>query len=188
MRRQQVIIRSARGPDKKKREMNPNSLKNLAPPVQPGQILNPTGENGRKRLYTDKYQLIGESIIPEPVRLLFNAKIRIQLQALIDSRALGLNAAERKVLQQEKKREFIPQGTQWAEANSIRLHWEVVMAGDVSAATELREATEGRAEQRIIFGEKNDRLKALIEGLSVARKNPPPQPSPDSADPDAPGS
>lgn len=176
-----LVRRTKRGRDKKKRQMNPNSMKNLVPPVQPGEVRNPTGTNGRKRLYTDEYQLTGESETPDQVRLIWNIQLHLKLRQIrIQARQAGLPQPLIKALDTQMKMEILPKGIIWAKACSIRMHMNAVIEGDVSAMTEIRESVEGRATQRIEFGNTNSRLELLLDEFREARKNPPKKPDPES--------
>ena len=139
--------------DKKKRNYNPKTLENLAPQFKAGEVHNPEGKNGRRPI-TDEYFLIAEAPLPETVRRKINT-------------LLG--------------GEYLPQGITFAKSLSIRMYLEGVLTGSVSAATEVREAMEGRATTRLEFVGRNDRLEGLINALNSANKNAPPAPSPDSA-------
>jgi hypothetical protein len=102
------------------RGKHPNSLANLRPPVAPGEVRNPQGINGHS--YSLEYRKLSREPIPEAVRLMLNKKFGTDL---------------------------IQEGDTWARANAISQHFEAVCHGLTSAAQELREATEGRARQRI---------------------------------------
>ena len=171
--------RGSRNKDKKKRQMNPNSLKNLNP-IKPGEVRNTTGVNGRSRLYTQEYQLTGESVTPEQVRVVLNIKLHLQLKQIRDAaRVAELPAAMVKAIEKQMKQEFIPQGMIWAQACAIRMHMNAVLEGDVNAMTEVRESVEGRATQRIEFNNTNDKLEQLLDEFELARKNVKP-PDPES--------
>lgn len=164
----QITVKPAkRGKDKKPRAMDPKSLANLKPATPGDANRNPTGKNGReKRMYTDSYVLTGESVVPEALRLLMNAKIRLQLKALL---RVESDDKFRKYIKEIAQVDLIEPGVSWAQANAIRMHVNVLLEGDVSAAVEVREAVEGRVEQRIVITERNDRLKQLLNAFSVAR-------------------
>jgi len=49
----------------------------------------------------------------------------------------------------------------WAEASALRQHLNAVVNGDTQAATEVREAVEGRATQRIELSKRNSKLEEL---------------------------
>jgi len=134
---------------------NPNSLKNLKP-AKPGEVRNPTGKN-RNRPYTDAYENLADALLPEFLRFQLNDRARV------DAR-------------KKKLPDLFPQGITWAEANALRQHLNAVINGDTRSATEVREAVEGRATQRIEINRKNDRLKLLLEEYRYARLNPPPKP------------
>lgn len=151
-----------------KRGKNPRSLANLKPPV-PGEVRNPLGINGVGP-YTLAMRNMSTAPMDEVWRVFQNARYTTLMQT-------------RGVLAKEEVIEpFYPTIT-WAEANALERHLKAVLFGDTRDAIELREATEGRATMRVELVGKDDRLKALIESLSAARKNPPPAPSPDSAEP-----
>jgi len=178
----EIIIKRAhrggRGRDKKKRLMSPNSIKNLRP-AKPGESANPEGKN-RKRLYTDQYQLTGESVTPEQVRLVLNVKLHLQLKQIRDAaRAAELPTAMIKAIEAEMKNEVIPKGMIWAQACAIRMHMNALLEGDVSAQTEIRESVEGRATQRIEFNNTNDKLEQLLSEFEYARTHAAP-PDPES--------
>ena len=139
---------------------NPNSLKNLKP-AQPGEIRNPTGKN-RNRPYTDAYEGVADAPLPESLRLQLNKQIRTDLR-------------------NQKFPDLFPAGITWAEASALRQHFNAVANGDTRSATEIREAVEGRATQRIEINETNDRLKQLIGEYEFARLNP--SAKPESATP-----
>jgi hypothetical protein len=129
---------------------NPNSLKNLKP-AQPGDIRNPTGKN-RNRPYTDAYEGVAEAPLPEFLRLQLNNRLRTDLR-------------------NKRLPDFYSEGITWAEANALRQHLNALIDGDTRSATEVREAVEGRATQRVELAKKNDRLLALIDALRAKREN-----------------
>lgn len=134
-----------------RRGENPNSLQNLNP-AQPGDVRNPTGKN-RNRPYTDAYEGVAEAPLPEFLRLQLNKQLRT-------------DAGNKRLP------DLYPKGITWAEANALRQHLNA-LDGDTRSATEVREAVEGRATQRIEINKSNDRLKQLLEEYRLARTNPP---------------
>jgi hypothetical protein len=137
---------------------NPNSLKNLKP-AQPGEVRNPAGKN-RNRPYTDAYEGLADAPLPEFLRLQLNNQARVN--------------ARKKNLP-----DLFPKGITWAEASALRQHLNAVVNGDTRSATEVREAVEGRATQRIEINKTNDRLKQLLAEYKFARMNPPPKSEPE---------
>jgi hypothetical protein len=105
--------------EEKKREMNPNSLANLVPPVRPGEIRNPTGKNGAA--YSAEYHRVAHEIVPEEARAIINKKAGCEL---------------------------VKAGDTWARANSLAMH-HAACCGLVNAVQEVRESTEGKAVQRV---------------------------------------
>src|SRR5713101_6474675 len=106
----EVIVKRAhrggRGKDKNKRAMSQNSLKNLRP-AKPGEVKNANGIS-KDRLYTDKYELTGESITPDHIRLILNVKLHLQLKAIRDAaRAAELPKVLIDAIEKEMKREVI---------------------------------------------------------------------------------
>lgn len=134
---------------------NPNSLKNLKP-AKEGDIRNPTGKN-RNRPYTDAYEGVAEAPLPEFLRLHLNNRLRTDIR-------------------NKRLPDLYPKGITWAEANALRQHLNALINGDTRSATEVREAVEGRATQRIEINKSNDRLKQLLDEYRFARNNPPPNP------------
>jgi hypothetical protein len=108
--------------DEDRRGKHPNSLANLKP-IQPGEVRNPLGINGRT--YSIEYHKLSQEPIPEIVRLALNKKFGAEL---------------------------IVKGDTWARANALSMHYEAVCRGITAAAQEIREAVEGRATQRIEVG------------------------------------
>lgn len=177
-----IIHKRGRGKDKTKRKMSENSLKNLSP-AQPGDPpRNKDGNNGRKRLYTEKYEMTGESVILEPVRIIINMQIRSKLASIMKAMLSQqlLPDKMKKAIEAEIEKDFIPKGCTWAEANSIRMHLESVLEGNVGAAAEVREAVEGRSTMRVEFNKTNDRLEMLLDAFKDARERPPAAPNPES--------
>lgn len=177
-----IVRKKGRGRDKKKRPMSENSLKNLKSvrTSEEGKALAKlSAEAGRERPYTDCYAVTGKSITPEFVRLSLNVRIRLQQgQMLAAAKREGFSKELVKAIEKEMKREAIPKGMTWAQANSIRMHMNAVLEGDVNAATEVRESVEGRSTQRIEFTNTNNKLQQLLEEFRHARQNRPPAPSP----------
>jgi hypothetical protein len=152
-----------------KRGTHPNSLANLEKnKIQPGEVRNPTGVNGR-RPYTDAILETSTDVIPEYLRQAMNAEIRKDLAKSLRISAKRINKTE----------DFFPVGITWARANGLRQNLKAVFEGDTRAAVEIREAVEGRATQRIEINKSNDRLKQLLEEHRFARLNPPTKPEPD---------
>jgi len=137
-----------------KRGTNPRSLANLKP-VQPGQVLNVSGENGRKRPYTQALEKVSGNPLPEFLRLAMNNSIRNQVLL-----AVG------KPYKLADIPDFYSEGITWAEASALRRNLGSVLEGDVREAVECREAIEGRATQRIEIASKNERLRELITSLN----------------------
>jgi hypothetical protein len=105
-----------------RRGKNPNSLKNLRPPIKPGEVLNPLGINAKTPM-TDEYRVTAADSIPELIRRKLND-------------ALG--------------EEILKPGATWAKANALRRFIHAVMEeGGVRSSTEIREAIEGIAPHRI---------------------------------------
>ena len=105
----------------KKRKVNAKSLANLRPAWRKGEVPNPNGIN-RKRPITDHYWEVSEEAMPEALVRRFNKKCGLALLKLGDT---------------------------WARAIAVRVSYESVMDGAVRAMKEMREATEGRAPQRL---------------------------------------
>jgi hypothetical protein len=148
-----------------KRGAHPNSLANLEKnKIQPGEVRNPTGVNGR-RPYSDAMAKDSTEPIPEYLRRAMNIQIKANM-----AKWLGLPVKQLKRLGMG---DYFPEGVTWAEANSLRLHLNSVLQGDVRSAVECRESVEGRATQRIEINRTNDRLKQLIGEYEFARLNPP---------------
>lgn len=145
---------------------NENSRKNLKP-VQPGEVRNPTGVNG-VRPYTDAIRLVANNVLPEQMRREFNATFKKKLK-------------DGRVDPADKTPDILPEGATWADANALRLHLNAIVNGDVRAATEIREAVEGRATQRIEINRGNDRLKQLLDAFADMRNRPPVAPDPSSS-------
>ncbi len=109
-----------------------------------------------RALTTDAYEGLADTLLPEFLRLQLNNQARV--------------GARRTRLP-----DLYPQGITWAEASALRQHFNAVVNGDTRSATEVREAVEGRATQRIEVNKTNDRLKQLLEEYRYARMNPPPK-------------
>ena len=107
------------------RGRHPNSLRNLRP-LQPGQTANPKGIN-RKRPYTDRLHEVAEKTLPEEMRLKINSAFEKQFGA----------------------KNVMPAGTTYADAEVLRLHLNVIMKGDTSAATFIADRIEGRPPNRL---------------------------------------
>jgi len=133
-----------------RRGENPNSLKNLKP-AKPGQIRNSTGKN-RNRPYTDAYEGLADAPLPEFLRLQLNN------QARVDAR-------------KKKLPDLYPKGITWAEASALRQHLNAVVNGDTRSATEVREAVEGRATQRIELSKRNSKLEELLDAARAHRES-----------------
>jgi len=133
-----------------RRGANPNSLKNLSP-AKPGDVRNPTGRN-RNRPYTDAYEGVAEAPLPEFVRRQLNK------QVILDAR-------------NKKLPDLFPEGITWAEASALRQHLNAVLNGDTRAATEVREAVEGRATQRIELSKRNSKLEELLDAARAYRES-----------------
>lgn len=179
----QIIIKRAhrggRGRDKKKRTMNPKSIANLKP-ATPGHTPNPKGNN-RPRPYTEAYEVTADSVTPEFVRITLNMKLWSSFDSMLKfAQANNYPPAIIKAIQKQQRVEFIPKGMLWAKANALRMHMEAVMEANVAAATEVREAVEGRSTQRIEFPSSNSRLEQLLDEFRMARQNPPKKPGPES--------
>jgi hypothetical protein len=144
--------------------MNPRSLANLKAPVQKGEVRNPTGENGRKRPYTQALEKVSGEPLPEFLRIAMNNTIRGQVL-----RAIGAPYKLKGIP------DLYASGITWAEASAVRRNLGSVLEGDVREAVECREAIEGRATQRIEFANKNSRLLDLIASM--------PKPEPKSPGP-----
>lgn len=102
-----------------KKEMHPNSLANLVPPVRPGEIRNPSGKNGAA--YSAEYHKVAHEVVPEEARAIMNKRAGCEL---------------------------VKAGDTWARANSLAMH-HAACCGLVNAAQEVRESTEGKAVQRV---------------------------------------
>jgi hypothetical protein len=105
---------------KKKKQMTARQLANLRP-AKSGEVRNPRGIN-RGRTYSDRYEEVATSPLPEKIRLKINQQ-------------LGQN--------------LLPKGTTWAQANALRRHIGAVVEGNTADAKEIREAVEGKATQRM---------------------------------------
>jgi hypothetical protein len=105
---------------KKKPKVSAKSLANLKP-VKPGEVRNPLGIN-RGRTYSGFYEEVAKKPLPEKIRLKLNRK-------------LGKN--------------FLQKGTNWAEANAFARHLGAIEDSGYLDSKEVREATEGKAPQRV---------------------------------------
>jgi hypothetical protein len=105
---------------KRKRQMTARQLANLRP-AKSGEVRNPLGIN-RGRTYSDRYEEVAISPLPEKIRLKINQQ-------------LGQN--------------LLPKGTTWAQANALRRHIGAVVEGNTADAKEIREAVEGKAIARM---------------------------------------
>lgn len=101
--------------------VNPNSLKNLRPPIKKGEVLNPKGINRKTPWSTENYKL-ASGPLPEKLRKTINSSVGTEL---------------------------LKPGATWAQANALRLGISAVMSGVVPASKELRESVEGTAMQRM---------------------------------------
>ena len=105
-----------------RRGKNPNSLKNLRPPIKPGEVRNPLGINAKTAI-TDEYRVCAAKAVPEAIRRKLN-------------KAIG--------------EEVLMPGDTWARANAMRRFIHAVMdEGGVRSSAEIREAIEGTAPHRI---------------------------------------
>src|SRR5580765_771320 len=122
------------------RGQHPNSRAQLRPTV-PGQVLNPTGKTGVPwRQYSDAIKVLCDQPLPEHLRVALNHRFRLQLsKELIGERVDG-----KRVTMASIPEMFEPNIT-WGQANALRLHISAIVNGDIAAAVEVREASEGRA-------------------------------------------
>jgi hypothetical protein len=104
---------------------NPNSLKNLRQPWRPGESGNPSGN--RKRPYTNRLHDLAETRLPEELRAKFN-----------DSFA-----------KQFGKKDMLPPGTTYADAEVLRLHLNTILKGDVASAAFISDRIEGKPANRL---------------------------------------
>lgn len=104
-----------------RRGKNPNSLKNLLPPIKPGEVRNPLGINAKTPI-TDEYRICAAEAIPEAIRRKINKAIGAQVLKLGDS---------------------------WARANAVSRFMHAVTEEGVRSSAEIREAIEGVAPHRI---------------------------------------
>lgn len=104
--------------------VNPKSLKNLKPPIKPGEVRNPQGIN-RKRPITDRYFERSEMPLPESLRKKINASFP------------------------DSESEVLPPGSTWADANALRRFLDALTEGGQPSSKEIREAIEGKAPERI---------------------------------------
>jgi hypothetical protein len=105
---------------------NPNSLRNLRPPWRPGETGNPSGIN-RKRPYTDRLLDQAEALLPEETRTKINDAFQRQFG----------------------KKDMLPPGTTYADAEVLRIHLNVIMKGDINAAQFISDRIEGRPPNRL---------------------------------------
>jgi hypothetical protein len=146
----------ARTPPKYRLGEHPKSLANLRPPQKPGDPpLNPTRKNGAHHPYSDALRNLSTEVLPEHVREALNLRIRRELH-----KTLRIQRAMIPDL-------YRPQIT-WAEASAVRQSLSAVLYGNIAAATEVREATEGRAVARIEFANQEDKLEELLESFKKA--------------------
>ena len=144
------------------RGQHPNSQAALrAHQVQPGQVLNPTGERGAPfRLYSDAIKVLCAEPLPEYLRVALNHRFRLQLsKELIGERIDGKRVTMAAIP------EMFEPGITWGRANALRLHISAIFNGDIAAAIEVREASEGRATQRVEFQSQNDKLEQLLDAF-----------------------
>jgi len=160
-----------------KRTISPNTLKNLIP-VKPGQVLNPEGKNGRRPV-TDEYTLIGDCVLPDPLRWRLNALLGCQACAYL-SEAMKMNPRPDLPAKMEHA-DYLPEGITFNRTLGFRAYLEGIVSGDVHAMTEIREAQEGRSTMRIEWTGRRDRLEGLIGALAAARTNPPATSPPDDS-------
>ena len=145
---------------------HPNSRAALRP-TQPGDILNPTGKSGEPyRVYTEAIQTVGMDPLPEYLRVALNHRFR----KLLATELTGVVLDDGKPVTMPAIPDMYEAGITWAQANALRLHVSAVMNGDIGAAVECREATEGRATTRIEFSNGTDKLDSLLQAFrSVAK-------------------
>jgi hypothetical protein len=155
--------------DRVKRIVPPHTLKNLIH-VKPGQVLNPEGKNGRRPV-TDEYFLIGESVVPGPLRWRLNALLGCPACAFL-SDALKMNPRP-ELPAKLKHADYLPDGITFNRMLGFRAYLEAIVSGDVRAMTEVREAQEGRSTLRIEMPKGNDRLQQLLDEFEWARTHPP---------------
>ena len=104
------------------------------------------------------------------------------MNGLLGCPACAANPPQRKL----KHNDYLPEGITFAKSLGVRMYLEAVLTGSVSAATEVREAQEGRATMRVEVIGRNDRLESLINALNTANQNPPPDPAAPPVTPDEP--
>jgi len=109
-----------KGPNDR-RGKNPNSLKNLRPPIKPGEVRNPLGIEAKTPI-TDEYCVRAAEPIPEGIRRKINKAIGAQVLKSWDT---------------------------WARANAVSRFMHAVTEEGVRSSGEIREAIEGTAPHRI---------------------------------------
>src|SRR5216684_1564167 len=105
---------------------HPNSLRNLRAPWKPGEVPNPKGVN-RKRPYTDRLLDQAEARLPEEMRLKFNDSFEKQFG----------------------KKDMLPPGTTYADAEVLRIHLNTILKGDVASASFISDRIEGKPPNRL---------------------------------------
>jgi len=125
---------------------NPNSLKNLREPWRPGQSGNPSGN--RKRPYTDRLLDQAEARLPEELRAKFNDSFKKQFG----------------------KSDMLPPGVTYADVEVLRLHLNVLLKGDVAAASFISDRIEGKPPNRLdlVGHERQEITIRLVEDAPLA--------------------
>lgn len=119
-------MRRNKRPYVRKKPPNPVSLANLAPQIQPGQVLNPQGIN-RKRPYADRQYELSERILPKTIR----DKINLAYE------------------KQYGEKEMLKAGATFADGFLLRQALEALVKPAVQITAEWQDRLEGRAPQRI---------------------------------------
>ncbi len=119
---------------------NPNSLKNLRQPWRPGESGNPSGT--RKRPYTDRLFDQAEARLPEELRAKFNDTFQKQFG----------------------KSDMLPPGVSYADVEVLRLHLNVILKGDVGAASFISDRIEGKPPNRLdLIGHERQEITIIVK-------------------------
>ena len=114
-------------------------------------MLNPKGIN-RKRPYTDRLLEQGEARLPEELRTKFN------------------NSFEK----QFGKKDMLPPGTTYADAEVLRLHLNTILKGDVASAAFISDRIEGKPPNRLdlIGHERQEITIQVVHDTATPKRRP----------------
>ena len=131
---------------------NPNSLKNLREPWRPGESGNPSGN--RKRPYTNRLHDLAETRLPEELRARFNSSFERQFG----------------------KKDMLPAGVTYADAEVLRLHLNVILRGDVGAAAFISDRIEGKPANRLdlVGHERQEITIRVVQDAATPKRKPGP--------------